>query len=107
MKYREGNATERTFEAVFDFIDRRYITKRVMMLGTFALVIHVVEWMLRYAETSQRSGTEISAIFGAIGLPLSGLMGYMFAQYSQNTPPILSAPPAPAGGPGVNVTVTQ
>lgn len=105
MIARNGNAVERWFEAIFDFIDRRYITKRVMMLGTFALVIHVVEWMLRYAETSQRSGAEISAIFGAIGLPLSGLMGYMFAQYSQNTPPILSAP-APVSGP-VNVTVTQ
>ncbi len=83
MKCRDGNAVERWFEAVFDFIDRRAIMKRVMTLGTFVVVIEVIMWSMWFAQTSPRSGVEISVILAAIMVPLNGLMGYMFGQYVQ------------------------
>lgn len=98
MKCRHGNVVERWFEAIFDFIDRRYITRRVMSLGTFAVVIKVILWSLDFAQTSPRSGTDIAAILAAIMLPLNGLMGYMFAQYTRTT-----SVPTPASAASVTV----
>lgn len=72
---------ERWFEALFDFLDRRYITRRVMALGTFAIVVKVILWSLDYATVSPRTGAEIGLILAAITVPLNGLMGYMFGQY--------------------------
>jgi len=73
--------------AVFDFIDNRYITRRIMTLGTFYVVVRVIDWSLGYAQTSTRSGTDIAAILAAIMVPLNGLMGYMFAQYVRTAAP--------------------
>lgn len=83
MKCRDGNAVERWFEAIFDFIDRRAITKRVMTIGTFAVVVHVIIWSMWFAQNSPRSGSEIGVILAAIMVPLNALMGYMFGQYVQ------------------------
>lgn len=105
MKLRDGNVVERVFEATFDFVDRRAITRRVMTLGTFGITIHVIEWSLRFAETSPRPGTEIAAILLAINTPLGALMGYMFGQYVQSTPAVVAPPPAPPTA--VSVQVTQ
>jgi len=105
VRYREGNAVERWFEAVFDFIDRRYITRRVMALGTFAIVIKAILWSFDFAQTSPRSGTDIAAILAAIMVPLNALMGYMFGQYAQAAIVNKVPPAAPPGS--ANVTVNN
>lgn len=89
--------------AVFDFIDARYITRRIMTLGTFYIVIRVVDWSLTFAQTSPRSGVDIAAILAAIMMPLNGLMGYMFAQYVRTAVPDAGVP-APTTS---TVTVNQ
>ena len=65
----------------WDWIDRRHIVRRTMTLGTFYLVTHYTFWAFHYAETSDRDGNEVAMILAAIGGPLSGLMGYLFAAY--------------------------
>jgi len=107
MRYREGNAVERWFEAVFDFIDRRYITRRVMALGTFVVVVHVIIWSMWFAQNSPRSGTDIAAILAAIMVPLNALMGYMFGQYAQAGAASKTAPPAATPPGSANVTVNN
>lgn len=67
-----------------DFIDKRMIVRRVMTLGTFALCVKYTLWAFGYAETSDRDGNEVAMILGAIGGPLSLLMGYLFAAYKDS-----------------------
>lgn len=93
MKWRQGSATENWFEAFFDFLDRRFITRRIMTIGTFVIVGKVIFWSLDYAQSSARNGTDIALILAAITVPLNGLMGYMFGQYVKPTTP--ATDPAP------------
>jgi len=69
------------FGAIWDWIDRRQIIRRVMVLGTYWLTIHTILWMSEFAEKTDRTGADISVIFGAIGVPLTMLFGVMFTQY--------------------------
>ena len=68
----------------WDFIDKRAIVRRVMTLGTFALVLKYTFWALHYAETSDRDGNEVAMILGAIGAPLSAMMSFMFNSYKDS-----------------------
>ena len=68
----------------WEFIDKRAIVRRVMTLGTFWLCIKYTYWAFSYAETSDRDGNEVAMILGAIGAPLSVLMGYMFSAYKDS-----------------------
>ena len=93
---------------VFDFIDRRYITRRIMSMGTFAMVLYALFWCFDFAQSSQRTGVDVAAIIAAVTAPLNLLMGYMFGQYVQATPtipPPLPPPPAP-GSTQVNINTT-
>lgn len=67
--------------AVWDWIDRRQILRRVMVLGTWGLNGYVILWMLDFAKTTDRGGADIAAIFAAVGMPVAALAGAMFRQY--------------------------
>lgn len=68
----------------WDFIDRRAVVRRIMAIGTFALVVWVIAWATRFAETSPRPGMDVAAIIGAVMAPLNLLMGFMFSSYSKS-----------------------
>ncbi len=70
--------------AFWDWIDKRAIVRRVMTLGTFYLVIENLHWSYVFAVTSPRSGAEVAMILGAIGAPLSAMMGFMFNSYKDS-----------------------
>jgi hypothetical protein len=66
----------------WDFIDDRFVIRRVMTLGTFAMTVYVIWWATEFATTSARAGADIAMIIGAIGVPLNTLMGYLFSAYN-------------------------
>ena len=66
---------------LWDWVDRRQIVRRVMVLGTFVVNAHFVLWAMQFAETTDRSGADIAAIVAAIGVPVAALAGVMFRQY--------------------------
>lgn len=70
--------------AFWDFIDRRAIVRRIMTLGTFYLVVENLHWSYVFATTSPRNGMEVAAILGAVGTPLSLLMGFLFNSYKDS-----------------------
>jgi hypothetical protein len=74
----------RAWAAIWDWIDDRYIVRRLMTLGTFGLCVKYTFWAFAYAETADREGSEIALILGAIGTPLSAMMGFMFAAYKDS-----------------------
>ena len=55
-----------------------------MTLGTFYLVVENLHWSYVFVTTSPRNGTEVALILGALGAPLSALMGFMFNSYKDS-----------------------
>jgi len=67
--------------AVWDFIDRRQVVRRVMVGASCWIVIDTVLWMREFSEATDRTGADISVIFAAIGVPLSMVFTTMFVRY--------------------------
>jgi hypothetical protein len=69
---------------VWDFIDKRQIFRRIMTMGTFAVVVQTILWAQHFVETTTKSDAGVALMLGAVTGPISLLMGYMFSTYQQS-----------------------
>lgn len=57
--------------------------RRVAMLYVFAMVTYVTVWSCGYAYSSALPGGEIALVVGAVQLPITALLAYMFGEYNK------------------------
>jgi len=74
----------RVGNGVWDFIDKRQIFRRIMTMGTFAVVVQTILWAQHFVETTTKSDAGVALMLGAVTGPISALMGYMFSTYQQS-----------------------
>lgn len=67
----------------WDFIDTRFVVRRIMTFGTFLMTLYVIWWAMGFVEVTTRTGSEVSLIIAAVMVPLNTLMAYLFAIYTQ------------------------
>jgi hypothetical protein len=71
---------------IFDIIDTRKIIRRGVFLGIIGITLYFPFWAMKFAETTQRSGSDISLIIGTIWAPLNVLVGFIFHKYDASSP---------------------
>ena len=71
--------------AFWDWIDKRFIIRRILVLVVLWLTIQTILWAMNFSETCvDRTGTDIAAIIAAILTPLSVLQGMVFKFYLES-----------------------
>lgn len=72
---------------LFALIEKTRITRYVFVWVGIWQSIMFIRWSFDFATTSTRTGSDIALIIGAIGVPLSALTGFSFAQYINSSGP--------------------
>lgn len=67
-------------------LDKGQIARTVMLYGTLYMTFDSYRWCIRFAETSQRPGTDIAMIIAAVLSAISVLQGYVFKAYLDARP---------------------
>lgn len=80
----EANVLVRLGAAFWDWVDERAVIRRVMTLGTFAVVVQTTLWAQRFVETTTKSDAGVALMLGAVTAPITALMGFMFSTYQQS-----------------------
>jgi hypothetical protein len=68
--------------AVFDFIDTRYVIRRLVLAWVIWMTTAAFFWTFEFATASSRSGVDVAAIIAAIWAPLTALQGAVIAFYN-------------------------
>lgn len=68
--------------AFWDWVDNRYIIRRLLLVATFALTTHSYFWAIRFAEETTKSGAELGLVIAAVTAPISLLMGTIAKIYA-------------------------
>jgi len=66
----------------WDWVDSRYIVRRTLLFGVFALCVHAYMWAITFAMTTTKSGTELGLIIAAVTAPISLLMSQIAKLYN-------------------------
>lgn len=69
-------------ERFWDFIDRRMIIRRVVLLFTLYMTYYGVQTAWKFAETSHFDGIGTAAVITAVLAPIAALQGFAFANYA-------------------------
>lgn len=66
----------------WDWVDTRYIVRRVLLGFTAALCGHAYFWAVTFAESTSKSGAEVGLIVAAVTGPVSLLMAQVAKLYN-------------------------
>lgn len=69
--------------ALWDWVDNRLIVRRVVLGVTVWMSWYCTEWAQNFAQTSERSGTDIAMIIASVTALPTVLVGYVFKLYSE------------------------
>lgn len=75
---------EFVFGGLFDFIDKRMIIRRVIILLVLYETVDVYLWAKSYAMLPGKSGADLSVVIAALTVPISILQGFMFRMYDES-----------------------
>ena len=80
----------------WDWVDNRYIFRRLILVYTMWLTYVSYEWAAHFAMTTTKTGAEVGLIVAAVTAPITALQGYSFRLYILGRYPANSlAPPQP------------
>ena len=67
----------------WDFIDSRQVVRRVIVLGTWVVTLHLIVTLIQWAiaPATERSGADIAMILGAAMTPITILQGFVTSFY--------------------------
>lgn len=68
-------------ERLWDWIDKRGVIRRAVLIVAIVQTWLVTEWGMRFAETSTRSGMDFAALIGAVTAPVTAFAGFVFKWY--------------------------
>lgn len=69
-------------ETCGDWIERKQLIRRLVLLWSICLTTAVVLWGLDFAAESTRPGMEVAAIIGAVFMPISLLQNWALGMYN-------------------------
>lgn len=70
------------YKRFWDWVDSRYIVRRLLLVFTSALCAHAYFWAVRFAETTSKSGAELGLVIVAVTGPVSLLMSQIAKLYN-------------------------
>lgn len=65
----------------WDFIDNRCVVRRIVMGLMIWMTWDAYHWAAHFADTTQRTGSDVSLIIAAVLVPVMGLQGAVFKFY--------------------------
>ena len=75
-------APDITSKRLWDWVDQRYIVRRILLLATFWLCAHSYFWAIAFASATTKTGAEVGLIIAAVTAPISLLMGQIAKLYN-------------------------
>jgi len=70
---------------VFEWLELRLDeggwVRRLYLIAATVMSWKFILWAMAFAETSPRTGSDVAMIVGAIGVPLSAIVGFGFQNY--------------------------
>ncbi len=66
----------------WDWVDERYIVRRLLLVFTFALTAHAYFWAIEFARVTEKTGIELGLVIAAITAPISLLMSQIARLYN-------------------------
>ena len=73
--------------AFWDWFDRRDIDKHIVSIIILSMTWKLVAWFMHYAELNTgKSGVEVAAVLGAIGVPYMALQAAAINFYFKSRP---------------------
>ena len=73
--------------AFWDFVDSRFIVRRITLFVMLAVSVQTVHWAMVFAETSERPGADVAMIIAAVMGPVAALQKFVGDMYSQGRNP--------------------
>jgi len=70
----------------FFLLDRPYFVRRIIFVWALVVASVAIWWMLDFAKSSPRGGTDVAAIIAAINAPLSYLVGTVLSSWKDVQP---------------------
>ena len=70
--------------SLLDFIDRRRIVRRVMVLTVLWMLVDCYLWAKGFAGRPGMTGAELALVIGAITVPVTALQGFLFRAYDHS-----------------------
>jgi hypothetical protein len=67
----------------WDWIDSRMVFRRSAVIATFGMSWAAFVWAAEFAQTSERTGTDVALIIAAVFVPITALQGHAFKMYSE------------------------
>lgn len=71
------------FTLWWDWVDHRQVIRRVIVLGTWGVTIHLIVLLVQWAISgdNHRSGSDVAMILGAAMTPITVLQGFVTSFY--------------------------
>lgn len=66
-----------------DFIDRRAVVRRIVLLITVWMTWRSFVWAAAFAQTTTFDGTNTGLVIAAVTAPVAALQGFIFKVYSE------------------------
>lgn len=66
-----------------NLFSKQFLVRRMTMIWMMVMTTIIIKWVISFATTSPRSGTEIAMILGAILTPWATLQGFVFKFYNE------------------------
>ncbi len=67
---------------LFKQLDTGHVSKRVALYVSLGISIYSVTWAFEFAESTDRTGTDIATIIAAVMVPVNALTAAMFILYT-------------------------
>ena len=71
----------------WDFVDNRFIIRRITLGVMLSLGVATVYWAMDFAQTSDRPGADVALIIAAVLTPVAALQKFIGDMYSQGRNP--------------------
>lgn len=70
------------FGGILDFVDRRQIVRRAMVLTCLWMLVDCYMWAKGYASSPSKTGADLSLVIAAILTPVTALQGFLYRMYN-------------------------
>ena len=70
--------------SLLDFIDKRRVVRRAMVLAVLWMLIDCYLWAKGFAAREGMTGAELALVIAAVTVPITGLQGFVFKVYDSS-----------------------
>lgn len=79
---------EAVFGGVLDFVDRRFLVRRAILMIVLWMTVDVYLFAKGLAALPGRNGAELGVVIASLTVPCSMLMGYLYKSYDDVRAPV-------------------